>query len=418
MKKMIFIFFLLVLPFAAGATGQSAERIFIDGEEWELLGCPIELDSLLSEKVQEHVPKDIIFSTGCYRGYIGTWELKDNRLYLRSLSFDVFDGANPLDNAILESIFEPYCTDEGILASWVTATLRVGRGECITHIDEGFYRNYEQESLLTIHTGTLANKKEYRNYVKKGVSWDDIEKSLQIAFPAKLLRKDEIFTLVAIEDVIIDDNANLVDCNLQIKVGDNEMLTDQNNPDIINLKSVLKQQSPWTYSYINGEIIAYGYWLYMYNRPLFWHRMETLVNDIYDEVERMAGEGNVNSGELVDKYCSNRFRQIYRKAYEWAAENNETVFDFCHWIRMQDYENPEFKFLWVDDRNIRDCDYKMTVKMLKTDTIGGCGVAQEFFLYMQKIGGRWWINDFGTPGEKTDAAILKSNMDRPMRNAM
>ena len=43
---------------------------------------------------------------------------------------------------------------------------------------------------------------------------------------------------------------------------------------------------------------------------------------------------------------------------------------------------------------------------------------QEFFLYMQKIVGRWWINDFRTPGEDIDATILELNMEKLKDNVM
>ena len=48
----------------------------------------------------------------------------------------------------------------------------------------------------------------------------------------------------------------------------------------------------------------------------------------------------------------------------------------------------------------------------KTDTIGGRDVSQKFFVKMKMIGGRWWIDDFQTPGEKSDAVILKSNLEK------
>lgn len=256
MKKILLALLLLALPVMTKATEQAPEKILFEGKIWNLMHCPIELDTMLSDRLQELVPKDVILSTDCYRGYIGEWELKDDRLFLRNIRID--NIGQYVDKATLERIFEPYCTNDGIFASWVTDTLRIGRGECIS------YSNYQQESLLTIQAGSLTNKKEYHNYVKNGVSWDDIEESLRPAFTARgLLREDDIYTLVAIEDVVLDDEANFVDCNLKIEVGKNKILTDQNNPDIINLKNILKQQSPWSHSYINGEIIPHGCWLYI-----------------------------------------------------------------------------------------------------------------------------------------------------------
>lgn len=48
MKRIILIFFLIFsMSSLARGTAQIADRIIIDGEEWSLLGCPLEaLDSI------------------------------------------------------------------------------------------------------------------------------------------------------------------------------------------------------------------------------------------------------------------------------------------------------------------------------------------------------------------------------------
>lgn len=414
MKKILFAILLFVLPVMTKATSQIAEKIIINGEKWDLLHCPIALDSILYEKVEELTSKNTEHSTGCYRGYIGTWELKNDRLFLRNISFDLWDdGKVAADSTnLVWELFEPYRTDEGIFASWVTDTLRIGRGEWLEYDDWGFDRNYEQESFLVIERGVILNRKDYRNYKKEGVSWRDIEKSLNAAFPLRLHRQDDEYTCVLIKDVVLDDSANIVDCKLEIETGRAEWLRDQNHPDILKLKEVLKRHAPWTYLYINGKVQTYDCRMYMYNAPFFWKKIEGIMNNIYNDVKRMAYDGYINSDELVDKYCSKGFRYIYHEAYGWATENNELIFDFCHWTRAQDYEKPEFKFVGVDDRNIKECNYKMMVMMEKTDTIGGRDVSQKFFVKMKMIGGRWWIDDFQTPGEKSDAVILKSNLEK------
>ena len=62
-------------------TAQIHERLIFDGEETSMACCP-----LIGNKrivAQDRAECDFpFFSTGCRRGYIGTWEIKEGRFFL------------------------------------------------------------------------------------------------------------------------------------------------------------------------------------------------------------------------------------------------------------------------------------------------------------------------------------------------
>ena len=94
-----------------------------------------------SFKLKEGVPS-VVFSTACWRGYIGTWEVKGGRLYLVNLQ-----GSYEMVG------------DEPIPADWVSGWLRVPRGELLEYVHMGFESVYERELHLRVEGGVVVESK-------------------------------------------------------------------------------------------------------------------------------------------------------------------------------------------------------------------------------------------------------------------
>lgn len=415
--KFLFTILFAIIPFIVGATGQITEKIYINGVRCDLLSLPIECDDLLSVKVGELVPDGYV-NTGLYRGYIGEWELKENKLYLRKIILGYTEKSVPTD--VLNRVFAPYCTNEGILASWLTGFLRVGKGEMLVYDDFWEACTYEHEMFLTIKDGCVTGEKVYDNYIKEGVSVEVINEALNKEIPSFLFADNDEYILIDVSDISLDENANMTDCKVVMEM-DGKTISDQNNTGIHLVKNILKKQTPWTYICCNGKIETYCYTFRAYNSKIFKNKIRRFVDNIYAEVKAMLDSGNVNSAELVDKYCTARFRKIYHEAYDWAKENNEKIFDFCHWIRLQDYENPEYHVWYVDDSRLNESlRRKVVVRMFLRDTIGGNGVKQTFFLKLQEkyaFSNMWYIDDFMTLGVAQDGVILKRNLEEAKKRA-
>lgn len=80
--------------------------------------------------------------SACWRGYIGTWEIKNGRLYLIGLS-----GNYKLTEGV------------SIFAEWVSATIIGLEGKILGQVDdgfEGFSSVYEREQHITIENGIVV----------------------------------------------------------------------------------------------------------------------------------------------------------------------------------------------------------------------------------------------------------------------
>ena len=132
-----------------------------------MLSLPIEVDSVLrlnvSQQIREVYPDGYI--TSCWRKYIATWKMEEEKLYLEDIMICPLE---PLFYIPLDSVFAPYKDEQGrILAFWFTGTLRVVKGKQIRYNHMGFDRNYEIETLYQVQNGNVIGEKTYHNAHRK-----------------------------------------------------------------------------------------------------------------------------------------------------------------------------------------------------------------------------------------------------------
>ncbi|MBD2155207.1 hypothetical protein [Leptolyngbya sp. FACHB-16] len=83
------------------------------------------------------IADSVIGSTACWRGYIGTWEIQNDRLYLVSIV-----GCYQMVN------------DAPIFAHWVSGLICVPQGKLV-YCDRSGAKVYEQEIHLRIEQGKV-----------------------------------------------------------------------------------------------------------------------------------------------------------------------------------------------------------------------------------------------------------------------
>lgn len=134
-------------------TAQTHELLILDGIE-TTMACsppiPREHPRILALNPDEMAREShdfSVFSTACCRRYRGTWEIKEGRFYLKSLS-----GALKLVGS------------EPILASWFTGVIRIPKGKLKYYIHLGFLSLYEQELHVKIEKGVITDSRviDYR----------------------------------------------------------------------------------------------------------------------------------------------------------------------------------------------------------------------------------------------------------------
>lgn len=137
-------------------TAQVHEKLILEGRETSMAFCPplpddhpgiVALNRAELENLMQSPDIDgIIFSTACWRMYIGTWELKDGKFYL----VDVI-------GCYRKTTVEP------IFADWVTTVLRIPDGELLHYVHMGFGSVYEFETHLKIENGVVVEERRIDN---------------------------------------------------------------------------------------------------------------------------------------------------------------------------------------------------------------------------------------------------------------
>jgi hypothetical protein len=138
-------------------TAQVTEKLIIDGKQ--LAMCSEPLGILL---MQNMGPKFMAQSSACWRGYVGTWELKQDsdekkRLYLISINGLLESG----ENATLEKLFPD--NPEGVFAHWFSGTIRCPDGKLLNYVHGGYASTYERDYLYEFDKGVLISESIVEN---------------------------------------------------------------------------------------------------------------------------------------------------------------------------------------------------------------------------------------------------------------
>ncbi len=128
-------------------TAQVHEKIRYQGKRMRLASCPHfpEDHPRINEASDDDIMKlamddktDIIFSTACWREYIGSWSIRRGKLYLTKL-----EGRYSLEGK------------DTLFADWFTGELRIITGKLLEYVHSGFNSVYEQEIILTLEQGVV-----------------------------------------------------------------------------------------------------------------------------------------------------------------------------------------------------------------------------------------------------------------------
>ncbi len=137
-------------------TAQVPEKLIIDGKRKSMTFCPPIPDSpdIITPVPDEEVDAaikagkldSVICSTACWRGYIGTWEIKDGNFFLKKLV-----GCIELAQS------------KPIHATWFTGVIRIPQGKLLHYVHMGFGSLYEKELHIKIEAGVVTKQRVIDN---------------------------------------------------------------------------------------------------------------------------------------------------------------------------------------------------------------------------------------------------------------
>lgn len=136
-------------------TAQIGDLLFYQGKRLTMCDAPLGNYFLLGGAYPEFERS----STALIRGYVATWDLLDDRLYLVAIQGWLSDG----EDASLESVFPGY--PERVFAHWYSGRIRVPRGKLLKYVHAGYASIYERDLLLDFERGVLVASTEAHNGV-------------------------------------------------------------------------------------------------------------------------------------------------------------------------------------------------------------------------------------------------------------
>lgn len=135
-------------------TPQAIERIYYDGDAYSMKNEPLR-DYLYDNNIKLIAP-----STACWRGYYGTWLVKNNKLYL----IDLKAYLPPDYTQVGLDYFFP--NSEIVFAEWYSGELCLPSGEHTKYTMFGYVYVYEKELFLKFESGRLVATREVINDLK------------------------------------------------------------------------------------------------------------------------------------------------------------------------------------------------------------------------------------------------------------
>ncbi len=131
-------------------TAQAGEKLLYGGEEYWMAAGP--LDRYLRNKEIEFACP----STACWRGYYGTWEIKNSMLFLVGLVAYV-KGYKEVGIDFL------FPGQKEVFASWFSGEIRIPTGKMLEYVHMDYCSRYEKDNFLTFENGILITKRVVYN---------------------------------------------------------------------------------------------------------------------------------------------------------------------------------------------------------------------------------------------------------------
>ena len=129
-------------------TAQIPEKLRLNGEILALCTEPL-ADYFAA---LEPPPEFAVNCTALWRGYVGTWEIRDARLFLIDIEAEYPDGRA----VSLAGLFPAY--PQRVFARWYSGTLRCPRSGLLEYVHMGYASVHEEDLLLHVENGIVVSR--------------------------------------------------------------------------------------------------------------------------------------------------------------------------------------------------------------------------------------------------------------------
>jgi hypothetical protein len=143
------------------ATAQFPDKINYNGKEYNLNSNPLEV---YFEKNPNKRPKSEVRSSALWRGYVATFEIIDNQLFLKDIVIQYRDTTSKgSNNSNWKSVLNEVFTDQkNIQVDWYTGLLVLPQGKVVDYVHMGYGSAYQHYTILEFNKGVLTQEKQFK----------------------------------------------------------------------------------------------------------------------------------------------------------------------------------------------------------------------------------------------------------------
>ena len=176
MNVLIAALALVLLPTSLLATAQVPENIVFEGKKELMASTPLE-DLFTEERPK---PKDwYATSSANWRGYIGSWEIRDGQLFLVKVERAFLRGRRgeepvEIKEDHLLSVLFPEAPGP-VFAEWFSGVLRIPRGEELMYVHMGFGSVFEEDVFINVVKGRVIGIQKVTNRLEDITSDVDLQ---------------------------------------------------------------------------------------------------------------------------------------------------------------------------------------------------------------------------------------------------
>ena len=143
------------------ATAQFPDKINYNGKEYNLNSNPLEV---YFEKNPNKRPKSEVRSSALWRGYVATFEIIDNQLFLKDIEIQYRDTTSKGSNnynwkSVLNEVF---ADQKNIQVDWYTGLLVLPQGKVVNYVHMGYGSTYQHYTILEFNKGVLTQEKQFK----------------------------------------------------------------------------------------------------------------------------------------------------------------------------------------------------------------------------------------------------------------
>jgi hypothetical protein len=143
------------------ATAQFPDKINYNGKEYNLNSNPLEV---YFEKNPNKRPKSEVRSSALWRGYVATFEIIDNQLFLKDIEIQYRDTTSKgSNNSNWKSVLnEVFADQKNIQVDWYTGLLVLPQGKVVNYVHMGYGSTYQHYTILELNKGVLTQEKQFK----------------------------------------------------------------------------------------------------------------------------------------------------------------------------------------------------------------------------------------------------------------